>query len=407
MTGLPVSSIPLAVLHLDHTDARGGAEYALLRILIAPHDWRPLVLLPGPIGCDLGTYAPLLLVKDVSVRRLGPAQNPGANRATPVVLARMIARALGQSMAIRFSKEFRTARLVHTNTSRAAVYGAVACIFSRTPLVVHLRDAVNRNALGGAGFHMLTRLALRRATGVIANSTSTLETARRYLARDAHVVVIPSAAGLRDRPRPVPAEASTATSSVARVGMLARIDPWKGQAQLIRAFARSFAGAKVRLILAGEPAFGHADYLVELKALANQLGVAEQVDFVGHIEDVNALIDSLDVCVQASTRAEPLGQNILQYLSAGKTVIATAEGGPAEWIRDGHNGLLVEPRSVDALAAALSRVASDHALRGRLAVAAASTPGLRTDSQIAAEHAAFFSLCAAPNRASLRRKGHA
>ena len=106
--------------------------------------------------------------------------------------------------------------------------------------------------------------------------------------------------------------------------------------------------------------------------------------------DVDTLIDRWDIAVQASTRPEPLGQNVLQYLAAGRAVIAADEGGPAEWISDGVNGLLVPPRDIASLASALGRLDTDAALRGRLATSAAETHGLLDDDAVTRAHAAFY-----------------
>ena len=75
--------------------------------------------------------------------------------------------------------------------------------------------------------------------------------------------------------------------------------------------------------------------------------------------DVPRLLDTWDVAVQFSTRPEPLGQNVLQYLAAGCAVVVADEGGPAEWIEDGVNGLRVTPRDVGALAEALRALDAD------------------------------------------------
>nr|WP_240898157.1 glycosyltransferase [Agromyces luteolus] len=168
--------------------------------------------------------------------------------------------------------------------------------------------------------------------------------------------------------------------------MLARIDPWKGQAELLEAFARAFAGRDIRLQFAGGAPFGHEAYLAELHRRADELGVGAQVDVLGHVDDVARLLDGWDVAVQYSTRAEPLGQNVLQYLAAGRVTVAADEGGPAEWVADGVNGLLVLPRDVGALAAALTRLDEDAALRARLSGAAAATPGLLDDLAVARAH---------------------
>ena len=256
------------------------------------------------------------------------------------------------------------------------------------PLVVHLRDLVDPEALGRSGHTLMVRVVLPRADGVIANSHATLESARAHLRPGACAEVIPSASGLRVGSASV--APGPGDRPIRTVGMLARIDPWKGQRALIEAFAQVFRGRDVRLQLAGEALFGHEDHFDELRAAAAVLGVAGQVDFLGHVNDVHTLITQWDVAVQASTRPEPLGQNVLQYLAAGRPVVAVDEGGPAEWITDGVNGLLVPPRDVEALASALERLDSDPALRSRLAVAATATPGLLDDEAVTRAHEVFY-----------------
>jgi glycosyltransferase involved in cell wall biosynthesis len=98
----------------------------------------------------------------------------------------------------------------------------------------------------------------------------------------------------------------------------------------------------------------------------------------------------VDICVQASVRPEPLGQNVLQYLVAGKPVIAVNAGGPAEWIRPEENGLLVEMNDLASLSAALRRLVDDPALRKQLATGAAATPGIATDVEVAQLHSDAF-----------------
>lgn len=175
-----------------------------------------------------------------------------------------------------------------------------------------------------------------------------------------------------------------------RIGMLARIDPWKGQALLLEAFARALGEADAVLELAGAPLFGHADHLDELRDRARALGIADRVVFAGHLDRPAEALARWDVAVSYSTRPEPLGQNVLQYLAAGCATVVAGEGGPAEWVSDGRNGLVVAPRDIDALAAALRRLAEDLGLRARLSAAASATPGLLTDAEVAAAHADFY-----------------
>lgn len=377
---------PVRVLHLDHTNVSGGAEFALLRMLRAEPQWMPYLLLAATPGRALGVYD---AVPARVPRSIAGVRQPAGVTAGGVGAALSVgARVLAQAAAVRTSRAFRSAELVDANTARAGAYGALAARASRVPFVVHLRDLVEVEALGRAGYELMARVVLPRADGVIANSRATLESARPHLRRGALAEVIPSASGLRVR---LGAGAAAAMRDPIRtVGMLARIDPWKGQHLLLEAFARVFRGRDVRLQFAGDAPFGHEDHLDELRRLASTLGVEAQVEFRGHVDDVEALLKGWDVAVQASTRAEPLGQNVLQYLASGRVVVAADEGGPAEWIVDGGNGLLVPPRDVDALAAALGRLDADDDLRMRLAIAAAATPGLLDDEAVTQAHAAFY-----------------
>lgn len=380
----------LRVLHTDHTVARGGAEYALLRILQAGPLWGGTVLVPrGAVQAE-GVFGPLAVDPRVTLRACGPAQFSGASKASGRLAALgFAARAVGQSIALRSSRDFHRSDVLHANTSRAAVYTAVACLGSRKRLVVHLRDMVDEESLGTMGFSLFTKIALRRANGVIANSRATLDSALPYVQAGCPVAVIPSAAGLT-----VHGHTSGGGGQVRRVGMVARLDPWKGQDLLLRSFASVFRGRDVRLILAGGAPFGNEHFETDLHTLAQCLGIEDQVEFPGHVDEISELISSLDICVQASLRPEPLGQNVLQYLSQGRATIAANAGGPAEWIKSGENGLLFELADERSLTQALRTISEDSGLRARLALGAAATPGLLPDEQIAALHLSFFELVA-------------
>ena len=376
------------VLHLDHTSAPGGAEFALLRMLQAGPRWAPYLLIaPAEEQGGFGVYA---AVPDRVPRRVAGVRQPaGASRGGRLAALAVGGRVLAQAAVVRCARAFRGADVVDANTARSAAYGAFAVRGTRKAFVVHLRDLVEPAALGRAGHALMVRVVLPRADGVVANSRATLESARPYLRSGVPAEVIPSASGLRTG-APARSADPAASGSVRNVGMLARIDPWKGQMQLLEAFARVFRGRDTRLQLAGGAPFGHEQFAESLRRRADELGVGGQLDLPGHVSDVEALLSGWDVAVQASTRAEPLGQNVLQYLAAGLPVVAADEGGPAEWITDGVNGLLVPPRDVAALAAALERLDADAALRARLAASAAATPGLLDDPAVTRAHEAFY-----------------
>jgi glycosyltransferase involved in cell wall biosynthesis len=365
----------MKILHLDHTVSPGGAEVALARLLRQAPPGQSTLLLPTSDTLGAFSHAGL----DVAMR--GPAQAPGANGLGAFgSLVRFTMGLLRMAYAVRTSEQFRLAQIVHANSSRSGLYGALACWGTSKVFVFHLRDRISSDSFGLVALTALRRLALRRADLVIGNSESTLETASSYIRWNAERVVIPSPSGVtRDAP-PEP------RADVATVGMVARLAPWKGQHILIEAFARAFPESRVRLVLAGGALFGEGAYRTELEQLAEQFGVADRVDFLGHVEDVQSVLNSLDIGIQASTRPEPLGQNILQYLASGLPTIATDAGGPTEWIDNGKNGLLVPMGSVSSLSQALIKLASSYDLRARLASAAWKTEGLLSDADVADAH---------------------
>ncbi|MEY4256744.1 MAG: hypothetical protein RLZZ141_1971 [Pseudomonadota bacterium] len=103
----------------------------------------------------------------------------------------------------------------------------------------------------------------------------------------------------------------------------------------------------------------------ELKALAQSLGVAERVRFLGWRNDAAALYRTADVCLFPS-RFEPLGNVVIQCWANGLPVIAAASQGPSQLIRQGQDGLLVPIDDVSALADAARRLLAEPKLRNQM-----------------------------------------
>ncbi|QDU68452.1 Alpha-D-kanosaminyltransferase [Planctomycetes bacterium Pla86] len=102
-----------------------------------------------------------------------------------------------------------------------------------------------------------------------------------------------------------------------------------------------------------------------LEALAEQLGIAERVRFLGRVDGVGDLLGASDFGVLPS-RAEGVGVAALETMAAGRPIVASAVGGLAEVVVDGETGSLVPPDDVDALASALGKMARDSWQRDRM-----------------------------------------
>jgi glycosyltransferase involved in cell wall biosynthesis len=167
--------------------------------------------------------------------------------------------------------------------------------------------------------------------------------------------------------------------------MVGRLAQWKGQHVFLEAFARAFPTGDEKAIIIGAALFD-ADqaYAATLRPLADRLGIADRVDFTGFREEIAAELREMDVLVHASTLPEPFGQVVTEGMAAGLVVVAAGDGGPAEIIEDGVNGLLTPPGDVEALAHALRRLAAQPVIRQQLGEAARSRARQFTAESIAA-----------------------
>lgn len=169
-----------------------------------------------------------------------------------------------------------------------------------------------------------------------------------------------------------------------RIGFAGFLEPLKGIGDLVSAFAEiSRHYPEAQLLVAGDGP--EKERLLEQ---AGALGVRERVAFLGYLDPVAPMLGALDVFVSPS-HSEALGTSILEAMTLGVPVVCTDSGGPAEFIRDGENGLLVAPGDSAAIAAAVVRLLGDSALATRLGERGRATV-LEGPYLVSATYAAVF-----------------
>jgi glycosyltransferase involved in cell wall biosynthesis len=89
--------------------------------------------------------------------------------------------------------------------------------------------------------------------------------------------------------------------------------------------------------------------MIPLREMAEGLGLSKNVFFIGRCDRIGALLTLTDVCVLAST-AEGFSNAILEYMAAGRPVVATDVGGAREAVVDGETGYLVPSDDHSAMA---------------------------------------------------------
>lgn len=152
--------------------------------------------------------------------------------------------------------------------------------------------------------------------------------------------------------------------SIRRPSLLAvgRLWEQKGYHSLLKAFSRVAVDSDWKLHIAG---VGPLES--ELVELANMLGLAEQVVFLGQVSNVQALLGQADIYVMSSV-FEGFPNALCEAMAAGLACVSTnCPSGPADIIQDGYNGVLVPNQDEEALADALGELMQDEALRERLA----------------------------------------
>ena len=121
---------------------------------------------------------------------------------------------------------------------------------------------------------------------------------------------------------------------------------------------------KVKVAIAGDGSLKE-----NLHNMAMELGINEEVKFLGVRKDIGKLMESSSIFVLPS-RWEGLPMVILEAMSKGMSIIATKVGGIPEVIKNGKEGILISPEDPKALAQTINDLLENEELREKLSQAA-------------------------------------
>lgn len=162
--------------------------------------------------------------------------------------------------------------------------------------------------------------------------------------------------------RAVRAELDTPADAVVVV-QTSRLEAWKGHALHLEALGRlRHLPGWTCWLLGGAQRPEEEAYRRELERLAERLGIAERVRFVGERRDVGRILAAADVHCQPNLGPEPFGIVFVEALLAGLPSATTALGGAVE-IVDEACGAVVAPADPGALGAALGELIENEASR--------------------------------------------
>jgi glycosyltransferase involved in cell wall biosynthesis len=273
---------------------------------------------------------------------------------------------------VRLARALRRERidLLHTHLFEPSVIGLQAGVLAQTPARVMTRHYSDYHTRIDRPLHVkLDQMCIGLSHRVIAVSQHTadhmvdLERARPEKIRvvvngiDFDRVRV-SGDDARDRVR---AELGLGDDHVLLI--VARLHPEKGYDYLFRALPQIRAQAErpVHLLIAGagplEPTY---------RALADNLGIADAVRFLGFRKDVPDLMAAADLFVLPSL-AEAFGLVLTEAIYLGTPVVASRTGGIPEIVDDGVDGVLIPPADTDALARTVVGLLKDPDRRRQLA----------------------------------------
>jgi len=263
---------------------------------------------------------------------------------------------VGPLMAMRAFLRNNRFDVINTHSSTDSWLAALACrTLADAPPIVrtrHLSTAVNRSGS--------TRWLYEKGC---AHVVVTGEALKAQLIRDngfpaTQLTSVPTGIDLeRFRPQPcVQARAELGLrTDVTYIGILATLRDWKGHTVLFDALVELLPQRPdLRVLIIGD-----GPYRDRLDSRAEQLGIVDKLDFVGHRSDAERWLPAIDVFTLPSWGDEGVSQALMQAMACGLPIVTTPVGSLTEVIHHGETGLIVPPRDAHALAGAIACLLDD------------------------------------------------
>lgn len=291
----------------------------------------------------VGPLADRLVEKEIPVHFL--QRKPGVDLSYPFKLARLMRR--------------EAIDVLHLHNPTALFYGTLAGKIARISRIIYTEHG--RDFSSSWKIKKTNRILSNRVNEIVAVA----EYGRKYLISEEGFVP----RRVQKIYNGVESKAFTNKSEIRReilrslelkgyariIGIVARLDPIKNHAGLIKAMVRvsSVIPQAVLLII------GDGPLRAKLEEQVSEVGLKKNIMFLGSRSDVPKLLSILDVFVLSSL-SEGLPLTLIEACAAGKPIVTTAVGGNPEVVENGVNGLLVPSENVEALSAAIIALLSDR-----------------------------------------------
>jgi glycosyltransferase involved in cell wall biosynthesis len=245
--------------------------------------------------------------------------------------------------------------IIHTHSSKAGILGRVLGRLTTSAKIIHSPQGfyfLGSSGMGRRFYLSLERIAGRLTDQLVALSASERDVAIQYgIAPQERVALIENGVDPSEiQNRAVTDQCRSSLGipqSAPLVGTLARFIPQKAPEDTLKVIQRvhaSLPDAHFLWIGHGGPEEEH------IRNQARELGLAEQVHFLGYRTDALGLVRLLDVFLLTS-RWEGMPYSILEAMALAKPIVATAAVGTSDILEHNRTGRLAPVGDVEALAA--------------------------------------------------------
>lgn len=260
----------------------------------------------------------------------------------------------------RFLRENKV-DIVHTHDFYTNVFGMLAATLARTPMKI-----ASKRETGGMRSRQQIRVenfAFKLADAVVANSEAVGEHLLTRSVPGQKISVIYNGLDLKrlepkttDRAAVCREFGLPESGDIKFITLVANLrHEVKNHPMFLRAARRVLQNfPETHFVLAGEGSLRDG-----LEDRANELGIKDNVHFIGRCDSIAELLSISFTCVLTSF-AEGFSNSILEYMAASKPVVATNVGGAGEAVVEGETGYLVASDDDEAMAARIIALLGDE-----------------------------------------------
>ena len=212
-------------------------------------------------------------------------------------------------------------------------------------------------------FFPITRFVIERSDAVTAVSGFLRDETRRVFSCDREIEVIPNFVDARVF---TPTAANVARERFAPGGerLLLHASNFrkvKNLPAVLDVFHEVRTQVAARLLLVGE-----GPEMPAVRERVNELGLSDDVIFLGHLDELQCVLPVADVLLLPSLH-ESFGLVALEAMACGVIPVVTDRGGAGEFVQDGINGFLRDPMDTAGMTKAVLQVLADDSLRQQMA----------------------------------------